>query len=329
MLIWVEKQKSSVVVTMLCPNVSLNTGQQMPVIGLGTSKSSGEVVEKTVREALEAGYRHLDCAYVYGNEREIGNAIRNHIQRGIIQRKDLFISSKLGCSFGQTNQVQAAYQRTLTNLQLEYLDLFYIHWPFTLKYSGPDNFFPCDDQSNPLFDENTDYIETWQEMEKLYKSGKVKAIGLCNFNICQLERLLEECSVIPAVHQFECHPYLGQEELVKFCQMKNISVTGYSPLCSMDRTNLPAGISLFQENTLQSLANKYKKSVAQIVLRYQTQRGIAVIPRSTNKSRMNENINLFGFKLCNDDLLLIKKLDKGVRIMYPDKFSTHKHFPFN
>nr|XP_039248178.1 aldo-keto reductase family 1 member B1-like [Styela clava] len=315
-------------VNMSCPSVDLNTGQQMPIVGLGTSKSPGATIRNVVKDALNAGYRHFDCAYVYQNEMDIGDVIQNYILKGKLGRENLFISSKLGCSFGHPSHIHDAYQKTLKNLRLEYLDLFYIHWPFALKYTGPDNLFPSDEHGNLLFDEKTDFIDTWRELEKLYTSEKVKAIGLCNFNISQIQRILDECNITPAVHQFECHPYLGQQALVDFCHSKNISVVGYSPLCSSDRPNLPANVSIFNEGILKTLAAKYKKSVGQIILRYQIQRGITVIPRSTNATRIADNINIFDFELSDEDISSINELDRGIRIMYPDKFSTHKHFPF-
>lgn len=303
-------------------SVVLPNGCTVPLVGLGTSKSKNE----SIQSALECGYRHLDCAHVHRNEKEVGKGIAQKLNDSNVRRNELFIASKLGVSSMHPDNVIQAFQTSVRNLGLDYLDLYYIHWPFSLKYSGPENNFPTDALGNPLLDESTNFVETWSKMEELYHTGKVRAIGVSNFNISQLKMLLKNCSVPPHAHQFECHPYLNQMEMVEFCKSHYILPIAYSPLCRNDYQRSAARVNLFEDQLMISLANKYKKSIAQIALRYQIQRGIAVIPRSTNKTRMAENLSVFDFWLSDSDMNEITSLNRNARIIYPDKFASHTDF---
>lgn len=304
--------------------VLLYNGCKVPVVGLGTSKSNGE----SIQDALECGYRHFDCAHVYQNEKDVGKGITQQMDNCNVKRSELFVVSKLGVSAMHPDNVLKAFETSVQSLKLDYLDLYYIHWPFALKYHGPENNFPTDAHGYPLYDETTNFIETWSKMEELYCSGRVKAIGVSNFNISQLNTLLMNCSVRPHAHQFECHPYFIQTEMIEFCKSQRILPVAYSPLCCKDYQKSASCVNLFEDPVMKALAKEYKKSVAQIALRYQIQRGLVVIPRSTNKIRMVENLSIFNFSLSDSDMNKVSSLNKNARLMYPERFAKHKDFPF-
>mmetsp|Transcript_1237 Transcript_1237/g.1652 ORF Transcript_1237/g.1652 Transcript_1237/m.1652 type:complete len:265 (-) Transcript_1237:623-1417(-) len=211
----------------------LSSGEKMPIIGLGTWKGKPGMVEKAVLEALKAGYRHIDCAAVYGNEKEVGAALKIAFDSGIVTREEVFITGKLWNTFHKPQHVKDALAASLRDLRLDYLDLYLIHWPIAFEFSG-DELFPKDKDGNLKYSEDS-YLKTWKAMEECVDEGLVKSIGLSNFNSVQIKQILSASRYLPAVLQVESHPYLTQEKLIEFCNEQNIAVTAYSPLGSPDR----------------------------------------------------------------------------------------------
>ncbi|KAI4459764.1 aldo/keto reductase [Holotrichia oblita] len=308
------------------PSITFNNGLHIPIFGLGTWKSQLGQVTQAVKDAIDIGYRHIDCAYIYGNEKEVGEALDTKFQQGVVKREDIFITSKLWNTFHKPELVEGALKETLQNLRLEYLDLYLIHWPQAYKEHG--ELFPKDEQGNIQFSD-VDYIDTWKVMEKLVAKGLVKSIGLSNFNKRQIERVLKIATVKPANLQIECHPYLNQKRLINYCKSVGISVTAYSPLGSPDRPWAKPGEPLLMEDQkLKDLAVKYKKTPAQVLLRYQVQRGIVTIPKSVTKSRIQENFSIFDFELKPEDIDYIDTFDCNGRFCPMTASLGHPHHPF-
>ncbi|KAJ6645319.1 Aldo-keto reductase family 1 member B10 [Pseudolycoriella hygida] len=309
------------------PNVLLNNGENMPIIGLGTWNSPPGEVTQAVCDAIDAGYRSIDCAHVYENEHEIGDALSAKIKEGVVTRKEMFITSKLWNTFHRPDLVRGALETTLKNLQISYLDLYLIHWPFALKEGG--DLLPQDEQGNPLYS-YADFVDTWKEMEKAVDDGLTKSIGISNFNKQQTQKILSHCRIPPAVQQIECHPYLTQRKLSEFCKSKGITVTAYSPLGSPKRPWVTADdVVLLEDPKIIALTTKYKKNAAQILIRYQIQRGHVVIPKSVTKSRIISNFDVFDFSLTDDDVAVLDSFDCNGRICPLTTYKSHPDWPFN
>nr|AGQ45614.1 aldo-keto reductase [Agrotis ipsilon] len=308
------------------PTIKFNNGQLYPVIGLGTWKSKPGEVTEAVKNAIDIGYRHIDCAYVYGNEKEVGAAISAKIADGTVKREDLFITSKLWNTFHRPDLVKGAIQASLENLNLKYLDLYLIHWPQAYKEEG--ELFPKDNSDNIAFSD-VDYVDTWKAMEPLVAEGLTKSIGISNFNSKQVERLLKSAKIVPVTNQVECHPYLNQRRLKDFCEARNIKITAYSPLGSPDRPwAKPGDPNLLDDPKLKAIADRLGKTVAQVLIRYQIDRGVIVIPKSVTKSRIESNFDVFDFKLSQEDLDLIDSFDCNGRLVPMTASLGHKFHPF-
>lgn len=308
------------------PTVKFNNGQVFPIFGLGTWKSKPGEVTQAVKDAIDIGYRHIDCAHIYGNEKEVGAAIKAKIAEKVVKREDLYITSKLWNTMHRPDLVEPALRSTLSNLGLEYLDLYLIHWPFALKEGG--ELFPTNPDGTTAYSD-VDYLDTWKAMEAVNKKGLAKSIGVSNFNKKQLERLIANSSTVPANNQIEIHPYLVQSKLSEFCKSKGITVTAYSPLGSPDRPwAKPGDPQLLDDPKIKELAAKYKKTPAQVVLKYQVQRGHITIPKSVTKSRIRENFEIWDFNLTDEDIKLINTFDCNGRICPYDDAYTHKDHPF-
>lgn len=285
---------------------------RMPVVGLGTWKSAKGEVYGAVYDAIKMGYRHIDCAPIYENEAEVGLAIKDAISDGIVRREDLWITSKLWNSSHGRENVQAGLQKTLTDLQLDYLDLYLIHWPVTLKPGIgfpriPDDFIPPD--LIPIQD-------TWKGMEEILEMGLVKHIGVSNFNMQKIESLLKNCSYPPEVNQIEFHPLLQQKKLVEFCKWNNIFITAYSPLGSRDQKKmLKPGQEpdLFDQPVILGISEEHKKTPAQILIAWPIMQNISVIPKSVNKERMMQNLRALEIELSQAEMEKISEIDRGFR----------------
>lgn len=307
---------------------TLNTDNQIPLIGLGTWKAAPGEVYTAIRWALKLGYNHFDCAPIYGNQKEIGQAFHDAMEEDNLRRQDIFITSKLWNDSHQAKDVLPALHKTLEELQVEYLDLWLMHWPVAQKPgtaipSGSDDMLSLKDV--PL-------EETWAEMEKAYNQGLVKAIGTSNFGSEKLQLILDKGQISPAVNQVECHPYLQQNELLDFCNKNMIALTAYSPLGSGSRSKDGNAESnnksaLLEDAVILNIAHKLNVSAAQVILAWQMQRGVIVIPKSANEARLQENLNSLNLILDNQDMEQIARLDKGYRVIDGKAFAYGDYTP--
>jgi len=312
----------------LAPTVRLNNGYQFPIVGLGTYLCTADKCEQAIKDAIDLGYRHIDSAYLYGNEKEVGNAVRAKIAEGVIKREDIFITTKLWATFHEPEQVEKAFQKSFDNLNLGYIDLYLMHTPSAYKAVRKDgssvppadvddvDLYPVD-SNGVVLSNNVDYVDTWRAMEQLVKSGRVRSIGISNFDSEQVERLNSLAEIKPVTNQVECHPNLNQRQLIKFCADRNIIVTAYSPLGrprSANSDNTKGTVLAIHDPKVKSLAVKYNKSVGQIILRYLIQNGAIVIPKSTNKKHIQENIELFDFELDPNDVEIMHGLNTNTHI---------------
>lgn len=308
------------------PLIQFNNGFYCPILGIGTWKSKPGEVTQAVKDAIDIGYRHIDCAYVYGNEKEVGEAIKTKIQEGVVKREDLFITSKLWNTFHRPDLVRGALEASLKNLNVDYLDLYLIHWPQAYLEDGP--LFPTDENGKIQFSD-VDYVDTWKALEPLVCHGLVRSLGVSNFNSKQLQRLLDNASLKPVTNQVECHPYLNQKRLKKFCEDRDIMITAYSPLGSPDRPwAKPGDPQLMEDPKLKEIAERLGKTVAQVLIRYQIDRGNIVIPKSVTKSRIASNFNVFDLKLSPQDVALIDSFDCNGRLVPMTASLGHKYHPF-
>lgn len=260
-------------------NIALYNGILMPEIGFGTWKApTGKVTVEAVKAAIECGYTHIDCAAIYGNEKEVGLGIKE----SNVDRKNLFITSKLWNDVRGYQETIDAFNKTLDDLQLDYLDLYLIHWPRPVKYH--DNYI----EKN---------IESWKAMEDLYKQGKIKAIGVSNFKVHHMEEIMENCEIKPMVNQIEFHPSCLEKEIRDFCKKENIIVTGYSPL---------ANGKVFECKELVEFSEKYGVSIAQLCIRYALQHNVIPLVKSVTKERIKANLNV-NFVISDEDM---EKIDK-------------------
>ncbi|MEC1391908.1 aldo/keto reductase [Bacillus velezensis] len=276
--------------THLQAKATLHNGVEMPWFGIGVFKvEEGAELVNAVKTALVHGYRSVDTAAIYGNEEGVGEGIRQGLQEAGLKREDIFVTSKVWNADLGYEETLKAFDTSLEKLGLNYLDLYLIHWPVEGKY-----------------------IDAWRALETLYQDGRIKAIGVSNFQIHHLKHLMKETEIKPMINQVEYHPRLTQKELLAFCTEQGIQLEAWSPLMQGQLLDHPV---------LQEIAEKYGKSAAQVILRWDLQNGVITIPKSTKKHRIEENANVFDFELSADDMKRIDDLNENLRVgPDPDNF---------
>jgi len=273
------------------PSITLNDGNAIPQLGFGVFQIEPKDTAKAVSEALEVGYRHVDTAEMYGNEKQVGEAIRS----SGLDRRDVFVTSKLSNGAHEPGDARRAFDATLSELGFDYVDLFLIHWPLPTLYDG-------------------DYVSTWKTLEEFNSDGRARSIGVSNFQIEHLERLAAETGTVPVVNQIEVHPYLTNEAVRSYGREHRIATEAWSPI---------AQGWVLEDPTITQIAERVGRTPAQVVLRWHLQRGDIVFPKSVTPSRMKENFGLFDFELGSEDMDAIAALDRGEDGRtgpHPDKF---------
>ena len=261
------------------PNITLNDDNEIPQLGFGVFQIETENTAEAVSEALKIGYRHIDTAEMYGNEKEVGEAIR----ASGLDRGDVYVTSKLNNAFHEPQEAREAFDRTLSELGFAYVDLFLIHWPLPTRYNG-------------------DFVSTWQTLEEFKRDGRARSIGVSNFQVEHLEQLAAETDMVPAVNQIEVHPYFTNDAVREYGQEHGIVTEAWSPI---------AQGGVLEDSTITQIAEKVGKTPAQVVLRWHIQRGDIIFPKSVTPSRMRENFELFDFEFGTDDMEAITALDRG------------------
>jgi D-xylose reductase len=302
----------------------------MPAIGLGLWKVEPAQAERIVLDAVEIGYRHFDSACDYANEAGVGTGLRAALASRLCRRDELWITSKLWNTYHAAEHVRPAAERSLRDLQLDYLDLYLIHFPIALLYVPFDERYPPGWLFDPMSPRprgepaRVPISETWQAMEQLVEAGLVRHIGVSNFNTALLRDLIAYAEIRPAVLQVELHPYLTQEKLLRFCREERIAVTAFSPLGAPSYVELGMSDkteSAMDEPVVQNAAARHGKTPAQVLLRWGVQRGTSVVPKTTRIERLRENLDIFNFELTSDEMSAISALNRSRRFNDPGVFA--------
>ncbi|XP_048001960.1 aldo-keto reductase AKR2E4-like [Leguminivora glycinivorella] len=308
------------------PSFTLNNGIQMPALGYGTwlgiredgefDYSGWDKMVDCISYAIDVGYRHIDTAHLYRIEPEIGQVVKKKIEEGVVKREELFITTKVWQTYSREADVEVSVRGSLRRLGLDYVDQVLVHWPLSFNEEGVD--------------QNIDYLETWRGFETVLKKGLTRSIGVSNFNVEQLKRLIANSNVKPATNQVELNLAFGQKELVDYCTSQNIRVVAWAPFGAMiaSRAAPDAKGPKMDDPTLVAIATKYNKTVTQIVLRYLYQRGIVTIPKTVTPSRVVENATIFDFQLSQEEVNDLAQFDVNYRSNRPTFWQNYAHYPF-
>ncbi|CAH8580718.1 unnamed protein product [Dicrocoelium dendriticum] len=306
------------------PTIKLSKDVSMPVFGLGTWNSPADEVKLAVRTALEAGYRHIDCALVYGNEKEIGEELAQSMKKLNLKREDIFITTKLWCTHFRRDLVRKCCETSLKNLQIPYIDLYLVHWPVALKPG--DELLPRTEDGFHFAPDKVPLLETWKAMEELVTAGLVKTIGVSNFNRRQLDLILKNCNIKPVNLQVEIHANFMNSKLVDYARSKGLTITAYSPLGSPAAA--PGEVNLLTEPWVCEVAKRYNKSAAQVLLRLLLQLNIAVVPKSVTPSRIISNFQVFDFTLKDEDVHTLSTKGLNQRQLVSKEMELSDEYPF-
>ncbi|XP_022120073.2 aldo-keto reductase AKR2E4 isoform X1 [Pieris rapae] len=303
---------------------SLNDGNKIPAVALGTSLGHladgtrvlpvNHSLAQAVQWALEDGYRHIDTASLYKVEDEVGLGIRNYVRDSRVDRRDIYVTTKLWNDAHERDEVRPALKKSLEELGLDYVDLYLMHYPMAYKKDGNIS--------------QTDYVETWKGLENVKEANLTKSIGVSNFNLSQMQRLWERSRIKPAVLQIEVNPTITQNELVNWCNDRGVVVMAYSPFGAILGRKKDAPPPRADDPILMKIAEKYNKTVPQVLLRYLLDRKLVAIPRSTNKDRIKQNIDLMDFSLTSEEVEELSSFNSNYRLRTPAKWYPHPHFPF-
>ncbi|VDO05111.1 unnamed protein product [Rodentolepis nana] len=301
-------------------------GHEIPQLAFGTFDAPKSVVVNAVKTAFRAGYRHIDCAKFYGNEKEIGQGIAESMKEYNIKREDIFVTSKLWCDRHDPKDVKGAFEETLKDLGLKYLDLYIIHFPVSFRFAD-GVIFDQDDPKTVVL-ENHKLEDTWREMEKLVPAGLAKSVGVANFNKRQIERIIKHGTIVPAVNQVEVHLHFLNTKLIEFCQSKGIQVEAYSPFGSPGFLNDKIK-SLFLLGVVVEIANKHKVTPAQVLIRHGLQRNLVVIAKSVTPERIRTNLDVLGFELTNEEMDKLNKAGLNTRLYRISSLAEHPEYPYH